>query len=65
MKVTVPVAVSKRVEPVGFGGGLLDSSVIAPACVSLVMTGVSLVPVTMIVTGLVVLTPWLSVTVTS
>ncbi len=65
MKVTAPVAVSKAAEPVGLGGLGFDSSVIAPACVSLVMAGVSLVPVTTIVTGLVVVEPWLSVTVTS
>ena len=52
------------VEPVGFGCGVLDSSVIVPVCVPLVMTGVSLVPVTVIVTGWVTTPPWPSSTCT-
>ena len=64
VKVTVPVAVSLAVEPVGFGCGVLNRSVIAPACSPLVMTGVSLVPVTVIVTGWVTMPPWPSSTCT-
>ena len=57
VKVTAPVAVSAAVEPVGFGWVGLDRSAIVPVCVPLVMTGVSLVPVTVMVTGWVTTPP--------
>ena len=64
VKVTVPLAVSSAVEPVGLGWLGLVRSVIVPVCVPLVMTGVSLVPVTVIVTGWVTTPPWPSSTCT-
>ena len=64
VKVTAPVAVSAVVDPVGFGWLGLDRSAIVPVCVPLVMTGVSLVPVTVIVTGCVTTPPWPSSTCT-
>ena len=64
VKVTAPVAVSGVAEPVGFGWLALKRSVIVPICWPLVMTGVSLVPVTVIVTGWVATPPWPSSTCT-
>ena len=64
VKVSAPVAVSAAVEPVGFGCAVLNSSVMVPVCAPLVITGASLVPVTVMVTGWVTMPPWPSSTCT-